>query len=51
MNDYSSEGGDITNTSNQDKNIFNSLVIKEDSTWKGIFDLIMLIASVYNVFT
>lgn len=26
-------------------------MIKEDSTWKAYFDLLMLIASVYNVFT
>lgn len=27
-----------------------NFVIKKDSTWKGIFDLVMMIVSVYNIF-
>ena len=33
-----------------DQNIFSCLVIKYDSTWKGGFDILMLIISCYNIF-
>jgi len=33
------------------ENIFDNLVIKLDSTWKGIFDIILLFASVMNTFS
>ena len=38
------------NSSNQDLAFLNRLLIKKDSTWKGAFDIIMLIVSCYNVF-
>ena len=34
----------------KDMNIFNCLVISQDSTWKGAFDIVMLIVSCYNIF-
>lgn len=38
------------NASNQDLAFLNRLLIKKDSTWKGAFDIIMLVVSCYNVF-
>ena len=37
-------------SSKKDMNIFNCLVISQDSTWKGAFDIIMLFVSCYNIF-
>lgn len=34
----------------KDMNIFNCLVISQDSTWKGAFDIVMLFVSCYNIF-
>lgn len=31
--------------------MFDYLVIKIDAPWKGVFDIILTIASCYNVFT
>ena len=45
--DSNLDGSDVRNDPN---NIFNLLVIKKDSTWKGAFDIIMLIVSCYNIF-
>jgi hypothetical protein len=36
-------------SSNQN-NVFNCLVIKKDSSWKGMFDILMLFISCYNIF-
>jgi hypothetical protein len=36
-----------TNTHN---NIIDCLVIKKDSSWKGMFDILMLFISCYNIF-
>ena len=36
--------------SNQGPNFFDRIVIPVDSTWKGIFDLILLFASLQNTF-
>ena len=35
----------------KNKNFFNKLIIKKDSTWKALFDNVMLIAACYNTFT
>lgn len=32
----------------ENSNIFDCLIIKQNSTWKSFFDLIMLLASCYN---
>lgn len=32
------------------KNVFDCLVIKKDSSWKGMFDILMLFISCYNIF-
>ena len=32
------------------KNVFDCLVIKKDSSWKGMFDILMLFVSCYNIF-
>jgi hypothetical protein len=31
--------------------MFDKLVIEKDSSWKNAFDMVMLFASCYNVFT
>lgn len=47
------EGGseDITVSTKKSSNMFDKLVIEKDSSWKNAFDMVMLFASCYNVFT
>ena len=42
---------DITQSTKQSSNMFDKLVIEKDSSWKNAFDMLMLFASCYNVFT
>ena len=41
---------DTTVQVRDDLPILDKLVIKLDSTWKGVFDFIMMITSCYNIF-
>ena len=42
---------DITQSTRKSSNMFDKLVIEKDSSWKNAFDMLMLFASCYNVFT
>lgn len=41
----------MTSSTKQQNNMFDMLVIEKDSSWKNGFDMVMLLASCYNVYS
>ena len=53
--DYIAQQGaneeNLAQTTVKRKSFFDKFVIDKDSSWKNAFDMVMLVASCYNVFT